>query len=775
MYKFSSRKIKLAAAAMALLISAGSVPSYAMEEGGESFVPNSLGGAEKMLGGIEGVRLIATATAFGEVPLRLYEGGFLIVGGGYVGESFSGNYWLNISWEAIDPNEDISYYVEFRKREAVWSIPFNRIMFIETFTIQDASFLFAHLFPNLVSLEGLYNLNIINNPNSPYLTSIQAMFFNTHRLLTNLDFTDFDTSEIFLMDGLFMYSTALTSLDLSGFDTSNVSDMSFMFQNTSSLENVNLSSFDTSNVVAMNNMFENATSLSKLDLSSFDTRNVYNMTEMFKNASSLERLDLSSFNTIYIIDESIGVNYVEMINAFYGTYNLREFVLGENFKFSFFNFIENDYTVSPALPPVPNNETFTGFWQNVGSGTVDNPLGEFIFTSEELMLYYDGSTMADTWVWQPREPKEEDESEIIQSTNLRVLTINPHNNSNHFFARWFEEWVNGKGGSNQRLSKNINLNPLNSYGAPKITFEQVTTYELSRNPNHKKFVDIEELLRDDQGNYRFDIIAIGSWDFGGILRPGNEPHIIQAVSDFMDAGGAVIFGHDTLTDRHRTSHGRGTTAQTTFGTAHGTLQDGEFYRNRLNRLYGMNYLFAPLAHRAGIIPSQRVDRFAHHSNTANRKFAIITEQGPLTSFPFNFEVGQIIPISATHNNGSLTRGTVWAQFIERHNTGALTDIISNITGNFRLNPYRNMPTGNTIVNFPGRYITAEEWGSRHANERYAQNNWQAAGTYQSNAFISTYLNTAHIQSWRRVQYLTLEERKLFINTLFYLANISSIN
>ncbi|MCL1924282.1 MAG: hypothetical protein FWF50_01705, partial [Defluviitaleaceae bacterium] len=254
----------------------------------------------------------------------------------------------------------------------------------------------------------------------------------------------------------------------------------------------------------------------------------------------------------------------------------------------------------------------------------------------------------------------EPEAPQVTSSQIRILTINPHNNSNHFFARWFEEWVNGKGGSNQRFSKNINLNPLNAYGNPTIIFEQVTTYELSRNPNHKKFVDIETLLRDEYGNYRFDIIAIGSWDYGGILRPGNEPHIIQAVSDFMDAGGAVIFGHDTLTDRHRTSHGRGSTAQTTFGTAHGTLQDGEFYRNRLNRLYGMNYLFAPLAHRAGIIPSQRVDRFAHHSNTANRKFAIITEQGPLTSFPFNFEVGQIIPISATHNNGSLTRGTVWA-------------------------------------------------------------------------------------------------------------------
>jgi len=43
---------------------------------------------------------------------------------------------------------------------------------------------------------------------------------------------------------------------------------------------------------------------------------------------------------------------------------------------------------------------FTGLWQNVGNGTVDNPQGEFVLTSGQLMSLSGGRAMADTWVWQ---------------------------------------------------------------------------------------------------------------------------------------------------------------------------------------------------------------------------------------------------------------------------------------------------------------------------------------------------------------------------------------
>lgn len=45
---------------------------------------------------------------------------------------------------------------------------------------------------------------------------------------------------------------------------------------------------------------------------------------------------------------------------------------------------------------------YTGYWQNVGSGTIDAPYGDQVFLSKELVLNYDGATMADTYVWRPK-------------------------------------------------------------------------------------------------------------------------------------------------------------------------------------------------------------------------------------------------------------------------------------------------------------------------------------------------------------------------------------
>ncbi|MCL1924400.1 MAG: BspA family leucine-rich repeat surface protein, partial [Defluviitaleaceae bacterium] len=619
MYKFRNKKTQITAAAMALLISAGAVPSYAIEQVGESFVPYSSGRLETTSVGLEilSSEVIATGTVgTGTALWRLYSDGTVIVGGGTIQSEIS-------DLISISPWSEYSEIVT----RIIFSEPvfgyfstvnlfqnLNRLLYIENFHYLDTTRVvhMAGMFHGASSLASL-DLSSFDTSN---VTNMIGMFREASSLVS-LDLSSFDTSNVTNMAGMFEGASSLVSLDLSNFDTSNVTTMEVMFGRTLSLESLDLSSFNTSNVTTMTGMFYGAGSLVSLDLSSFDTSNVESMIAMFSGTTRLSYLDLTSFDTSNVRDmsamfilsglkrldiSSFDTRYTRVNNwwgltnsIFFGMNNLRELVLGEKFVFR----------GSEGLPMVSNNEVYTGVWRNIGDGTFYNPLGEFLFTSNELMRYYDGIIMADTWVWQPREhvveeevevdkeeeveadkeeeveadkeeevevdkeeeveadkeeevaedkeeekeEKEEDEYEVItpQSSNLRVLTINPHNNSNHFFARWFEEWVNGKGGSNQRLSKNINLNPLNSYGAPKITFEQVTTYELSRNPNHKKFVDIEELLRDDQGNYRFDIIAIGSWDFGGILRPGNEPHIIQAVSDFMDAGGAVIFGHDTLT------------------------------------------------------------------------------------------------------------------------------------------------------------------------------------------------------------------------------------
>ncbi|MCL2828391.1 MAG: InlB B-repeat-containing protein [Oscillospiraceae bacterium] len=78
-------------------------------------------------------------------------------------------------------------------------------------------------------------------------------------------------------------------------------------------------------------------------------------------------------------------------HIFTGTYSLREFTLGEGFRLH----------ADAGLPAPPANENFTGFWQNVGEGTVDDPQGEHVLTSAQLLALYNGvDGISDTWVWE---------------------------------------------------------------------------------------------------------------------------------------------------------------------------------------------------------------------------------------------------------------------------------------------------------------------------------------------------------------------------------------
>ncbi|HAO5917496.1 TPA: BspA family leucine-rich repeat surface protein [Listeria monocytogenes] len=189
--------------------------------------------------------------------------------------------------------------------------------------------------------------------------------------VTSLDLSDFDTSQATNMRYMF-FKSSMTSLDLSNFDTSKVTDMSWMFSE-SATASLDLSSFDTSSVTSMRGMFSNSAATS-LDLSNFDTSKVTDMHFMFAWASQLQNITLGS-------------------------------------QFQFFG-------SDAMLPHLTSTAKYTGKWQNVGSGTVDKPKGSFVGTSIELMSTYDGSTMADTYVWQPSllEVKVQDSTLMVGDT-----------------------------------------------------------------------------------------------------------------------------------------------------------------------------------------------------------------------------------------------------------------------------------------------------------------------------------------------------------------------
>ncbi len=137
------------------------------------------------------------------------------------------------------------------------------------------------------------NFNLISNLNNN-LNNYKIMQLYTLATTNGiLDLSNFDTSSVTDMSGMFAYSAA-TSLDLSSFDTKNVTNMSGMFA-YSAATSLDLSSFDTSNVTNMSGMFAYSAATS-LDLSSFDTKNVTNMCSMF-SWSDATSIDLSNFDT----------------------------------------------------------------------------------------------------------------------------------------------------------------------------------------------------------------------------------------------------------------------------------------------------------------------------------------------------------------------------------------------------------------------------------------------------------------------------------------------
>ena len=114
--------------------------------------------------------------------------------------------------------------------------------------------------------------------------------------ITKIDLSNFDTSNVKSMQGIFFGCSSLTSLNLSNFDNSNVINMVAMFQYYSSLTSLDLSYFKTSNVKNMGSIFRSCLSLTSLDLSNFITSNVEDMSYMFADYHNWEYINLNNFN-----------------------------------------------------------------------------------------------------------------------------------------------------------------------------------------------------------------------------------------------------------------------------------------------------------------------------------------------------------------------------------------------------------------------------------------------------------------------------------------------
>ena len=180
----------------------------------------------------------------------------------------------------------------------------------------------------VINEEGSIIELIWNNP----LSNCHAMFKGMSHI-SEINFTDFDTSKVTDMSKMFMNCESLENLDLSSFDTSNVEDMSYMFSKCDSLKNIEISNFKTSKVKNMARMFEFCDELEYINIDNFDTSSVINMDYMFRFCLNMKQIDISKFNT---------KNVKSMKGMFAGCFSLVELNL-KNFDFS--NVFDSSYMI----------------------------------------------------------------------------------------------------------------------------------------------------------------------------------------------------------------------------------------------------------------------------------------------------------------------------------------------------------------------------------------------------------------------------------------------
>ena len=212
----------------------------------------------------------------------------------------------------LDPTDKTAYY--YAETEKVYLNAYSGQMFYskpDEQKIKNISEINLSNFDTskVTNMEGMFagmsNLSTLNlsNFDTSQVTSMEGMFGNIPSLI-NLNLSNFNTSKVTNMDSMFVGMHSLTNLDLSNFDTSQVTNMYYMFSDISNLATLNLSSFDTSNVTNMSYMFSYMNNLTTLNISNFNTSKVTDMEGMFTDMFKLTSLSISNFDTSNVTNMS---------------------------------------------------------------------------------------------------------------------------------------------------------------------------------------------------------------------------------------------------------------------------------------------------------------------------------------------------------------------------------------------------------------------------------------------------------------------------------------
>ena len=264
---------------------------------------------------------------------------------------------------------------------------------------------------------------------------------------------------------------------------------------------------------------------------------------------------------------------------------------------------------------------------------------------------------------------------------------------------------------------------IKDYGLGKIEVETVNVDAFGSNP--------DRYLKDSNGNYKYDVLAIGFWNINYESMFLNDQGV-QAVADFIEYGGGVLAGHHHLgvfqldrgLNRIKDLFGvKFVIENGTLGLHNAPLRDTE--------LANVDYV-AP-----DISEAVHTSRYWYGSEKVK-----IEKKGLLTQYPWDIETENLmLDIPYSHNGHEFVTGDVWLSFVP--------------------GTAHNSPNGT-----PVKELTQLPDGT----------------TGTKGAYLSTYKNTALIQTGHNsivnhdtALEATEDEKKILVNTLFYLNQLSDDN
>ena len=160
--------------------------------------------------------------------------------------------------------------------------------------------------PTLMKFGGRFPLSSslleILDINTSEVTEMGQMFFGCKKL-SSICGDKFNTSKVTNLGGMFYDCSSLKVIDISSWDVSNVKSTYCMFQYCQNLISVgDLSNWNTSKMTDLGGMFLNCMKLASLNISTWDVSNVTSMWQMFYYCYSLTSLDLSNWDMGKVTD-----------------------------------------------------------------------------------------------------------------------------------------------------------------------------------------------------------------------------------------------------------------------------------------------------------------------------------------------------------------------------------------------------------------------------------------------------------------------------------------